>query len=162
MNKLAVGDLAPDFTAQSDAGAAVRLSDYRGRRVVLYFYPKDDTSGCTRQACGFRDAYETIEAANAVVLAVSPDGVTSHKKFKDKFGLPFPLLVDEDHSIAAAYGVWAEKSMYGKKYWGVVRSHFIIDAAGRLADVQYKISPEASVSEALKALAGGEQVAGNR
>lgn len=153
MNNLAVGDRAPDFTARTDSGAETTLSAYRGRRVVLYFYPKDDTSGCTKQACGFRDAYETVTAANAVVLGVSPDGVTSHKKFKDKFGLPFPLLVDEDHSIAAAYGVWGEKSMYGKKYWGVIRSHFVIDEAGRLIDVQYKIGPEASVDQALQALA---------
>lgn len=154
MNNLAVGDMAPDFTARTDSGAETTLSAYRGRRVVLYFYPKDDTSGCTKQACGFRDAYETVTAANAVVLGVSPDGVTSHKKFKDKFGLPFPLLVDEDHSIAAAYGVWGEKSMYGKKYMGTIRSHWVIDENGVVQDVQIGVSPVESVEKAVAAAAG--------
>lgn len=151
-NTLQVGDLAPDFALTSDAGETVRLSDLRGRRVVVYFYPKDDTSGCTTQACGFRDAYPQIEEKNAVVLGISPDGVTSHQKFKSKHNLPFTLLVDEDHSVAEAYGVWQEKSMYGRKYMGIVRSHFVIDETGRLADVQVKVSPTDSVERALKAL----------
>ena len=151
-DKLKVGDLAPDFSLTSDAGATVRLADYRGKRVVLYFYPKDDTSGCTTQACGFRDAYPQIEEKNAVVLGVSPDGVKSHQKFKTKYNLPFTLLVDEDHSVAEAYGVWAEKSMYGKKYMGINRSHFVIDEEGRLADVQVKVSPTDSIEKALQAL----------
>ncbi len=151
-NTLQVGDLAPDFALTSDAGETVRLSDLRGRRVVVYFYPKDDTSGCTTQACGFRDAYPQIEEKNAVVLGISPDGVTSHQKFKSKHNLPFTLLVDEDHSVAEAYGVWQEKSMYGRKYMGIVRSHFVVDEAGRLADVQVKVSPTDSVELALKAL----------
>lgn len=151
-NTLQVGDLAPDFALTSDAGETVRLSDLRGRRVVVYFYPKDDTSGCTTQACGFRDAYPQIEEKNAVVLGISPDGVTSHQKFKSKHNLPFTLLVDEDHSVAEAYGVWQEKSMYGRKYMGIVRSHFVIDETGRLADVQVKVSPTDSVARALKAL----------
>lgn len=151
-NPLQVGDLAPDFALTSDAGATVRLSDLRGRRVVVYFYPKDDTSGCTTQACGFRDSYPQIEEKNAVVLGISPDGVASHQKFKSKYNLPFTLLVDEEHSVAEAYGVWQEKSMYGKKYMGIVRSHFVVDEAGRLADVQFKVSPTDSVELALKAL----------
>jgi len=153
MTNLQIGDIAPDFTTQTDAGETVSLSDYRGKRVVLYFYPKDDTPGCTTQACGLRDNYPAIEEANAVVLGVSPDGVASHQKFKTKFDLPFTLLVDEDHSIAEAYGVWGEKSMYGRKYMGIIRSHFIIDEEGRIADTQVKVSPAKSVEQALKALA---------
>ncbi len=150
---LQVGDLAPDFALTSDTGETVRLSGLRGKRVVVYFYPKDDTSGCTTQACGFRDAYPQIEEKNAVVLGISPDGVKSHQKFKSKYDLPFTLLVDEDHSAAEAYGVWQqEKSMYGKKYMGIVRSHFVVDEAGRLADVQIKVSPTDSVELALKLL----------
>jgi peroxiredoxin Q/BCP len=151
--KLKVGDEAPDFEALTDTGQTVRLSDYRGRRVVLYFYPKDDTPGCTTQACGFRDSYPQIEARDAVVLGVSPDGQASHQKFKTKHDLPFTLLVDEDHAIAELYGVWGEKSMYGKSFMGVVRSHFVIDAQGRLEDVQVKVSPDKSVELALKVLA---------
>jgi peroxiredoxin Q/BCP len=147
-----IGQVAPDFTAVTDTGETVRLSDYQGKRVVLYFYPKDDTSGCTTQACGFRDHYIDIEEKNAVVLGVSPDGVKSHQKFKSKYDLPFTLLVDEDHAISEAYGVWQEKSMYGKKYMGIVRSHFIIDEAGKIADAQVKVSPQDSVSKALEAL----------
>jgi thioredoxin-dependent peroxiredoxin len=152
MSNLQVGDLAPDFSLPSDSGESVHLSDLRGKRVVLYFYPKDDTSGCTTQACGFRDAYPQIEEQNAVVLGVSPDGVKSHQKFKTKHNLPFTLLVDEDHSVAEAYGAWGEKSMYGKKYMGIIRSHFVIDEEGRLADVQLKVSPADSVAKALETL----------
>ena len=131
MAKVNVGDVAPEFSAVTDSGATLKLSDLRGKRVVLYFYPKDDTPGCTTQACGFRDNYVTIEEKNAVVLGVSPDGVKSHQKFKTKFNLPFTLMADEDHAIAEAYGVWVEKSMYGKKYMGIERSHFVIDEAGQ-------------------------------
>ena len=152
MSELSVGQPAPDFTAVTDTGETVKLSDYRGKRVVLYFYPKDDTSGCTTQACGFRDNYPVIEEKNAVVLGVSPDGVQSHQKFKTKYELPFTLLVDEDHAIADAYGVWGEKSMYGKSYMGIVRSHFIIDEEGKIADTQYKVSPTDSVARAVDAL----------
>ena len=151
-NSLQIGDMAPDFALPSDTGETVRLSDLRGKRVVLYFYPKDDTSGCTTQACGFRDAYPVIEEKNAVVLGVSPDGVKSHQKFKTKHNLPFTLLVDEQHSAAEAYSVWGEKSMYGKKYMGITRSHFVIDEAGRLIDVQVKVSPADSVAKALAVL----------
>lgn len=152
MSALQVGDVAPDFTAVTDSGATVSLGDYRGKRVVLYFYPKDDTPGCTTQACGFRDNYPVIEEKNAVVLGVSPDSAKSHQKFKTKFDLPFTLLVDEDHAIAEAYGVWAEKSMYGKKYMGIERSHFVIDENGKIADAQVKIKPEDSVAKAIAAL----------
>ncbi len=149
---LQVGDLAPDFSLPSDSGAPVQLSDLRGKRIVLYFYPKDDTSGCTTQACGFRDAYPTIEEKNAVVLGISPDDEMSHRKFKTKYDLPFTLLVDADHAVAEAYGVWGEKSMYGKKYMGITRSHFVIDEQGRLVDVQVKVSPADSVAKALAVL----------
>jgi thioredoxin-dependent peroxiredoxin len=149
---LKAGDPAPDFTTVTDTGATVKLADYRGKRVVLYFYLKDDTSGCTTQACGFRDNYPVIEEKNAVVLGVSPDGVTSHQKFKTKFNLPFTLIVDEDHRIAEAYGVWGEKSNYGKTYMGIIRSHFVIDERGKVADAQVKVSPTDSVERALAAL----------
>ena len=152
MGQLQIGDQAPDFTAQTDQNEQVQLRDYRGKRVVLYFYPKDDTSGCTTQACGFRDRYPTIEEKNAVVLGVSPDSATSHQKFKTKYNLPFSLLVDADHAIAEAYGVWGEKSMYGKKYMGIIRSHFVIDEAGKIVDAHYKVSPKDSVEQALTAL----------
>jgi peroxiredoxin Q/BCP len=152
MSKLQVGDIAPDFELTSDTGKKVRLSDLQGKKVVLYFYPKDMTSGCTTQACGFRDEYPTIQEKNAVVLGVSPDDVKSHQKFKSKHNLPFTLLVDEDHAVAEAYGVWGEKSMYGRKYMGVIRSHFVIDEEGQLSDVQIKISPTKSVKKAVTAL----------
>jgi len=149
---LKAGDPAPDFTTVTDTGATVKLADFRGKRVVLYFYPQDDTSGCTTQACGFRDNYPVIEEKNAVVLGVSPDGVTSHQKFKTKFDLPFTLLVDEDHHIAEAYGVWGERSNYGKTYMGIIRSHFVIDEQGKIADAQVKVSPTDSVERAMAAL----------
>ncbi len=152
MSQLKAGDLAPDFTATTDQGQTVKLSDYRGKRVILYFYPKDDTSGCTTQACSFRDHYSTIEEKNAVVLGVSPDGVASHQNFKTKYNLPFTLLVDEDHAIADAYGVWGEKSMYGRKYMGVIRSHFVIDEEGRIVDAQYNVKPQDSAPKALAVL----------
>lgn len=150
--KVNVGDMAPDFELLNDAGAPVKLADFRGKRVILYFYPKDDTSGCTTQACGFRDAYPTIEEKNAVVLGVSPDGVKSHQKFKTKHNLPFTLLVDDQHAVAEAYGVWVEKSMYGKKYMGVERSHFVIDENGVIIDAQVKVKPADSVEKAMAAL----------
>jgi peroxiredoxin Q/BCP len=152
MATVAIGDQAPDFTALTDQGEALKLSDLRGKRVILYFYPKDDTSGCTTQACGFRDQYPVIEEKNAVVLGVSPDSVKSHQKFKTKYNLPFTLLVDEDHAVAEAYGVWGEKSMYGKKYMGMIRSHFVIDEQGKIVDVQYKVSPADSIKKAVQIL----------
>ena len=149
---LKVGDPAPEFTLPAEDGRQVSLSDYRGKRVVLYFYPKDDTPGCTTQACGFRDAYPQIEEQNAVVLGVSPDSEQSHRKFKTKFDLPFTLLIDADHQVAEAYGAWGEKTNYGRTYTGIIRSHFIIDEAGRLADVQVDVGAKDSVARALQTL----------
>jgi len=146
------GDMAPDFEATTDTGETVRLSDYRGQRVVLYFYPKDDTPGCTKQACSFRDNYAEFNARGAVVLGVSSDPQSSHVKFKQKYGLPFTLIVDEDHSIAEAYGVWGEKKMLGKSYMGIIRSHFVIDEDGRILDAAVNVGPEASVEKALATL----------
>jgi peroxiredoxin Q/BCP len=148
----AVGDLAPDFELADENGQPVKLSDFRGRRVILYFYPKDDTKGCTAQACGFRDAYPQIEEQKAVVIGLSPDGAASHRKFKTKYDLPFILLVDEGHRVAGLYGVWGEKKMYGVSYMGIIRSHFVIDEAGRIADAQVKVSPADSVARALASL----------
>lgn len=149
---LKIGDPAPDFALQSDSGETVRLSDFRGRRVVVYFYPKDDTPGCTTQACGFRDNYVQIEEQNAVVLGISPDDVQSHQKFKTKFNLPFMLLADRDHQVAEAYGAWGERSTYGKTYMGIIRSHFVVDENGTIADAQVQVSPTDSVERALKSL----------
>jgi thioredoxin-dependent peroxiredoxin len=153
VTELKVGDPAPDFETVNDKNEPVRLSDFRGKRVVLYFYPKDNTSGCTTQACGFRDRYPTISEKNAVVLGVSPDSVKSHQKFRDNYNLPFPLLVDSDHALAEAYGVWREKSMYGRKYMGILRSHFVIDENGRIVDARYNVKASDSPVEAVKQLA---------
>ncbi len=149
---LNIGDLAPDFELADDQGRPVKLSDFRGRRVVLYFYPKDDTPGCTTQACGFRDAYPRIEERNAVVIGVSPDGAKSHQRFRAKHHLPFVLLSDADHAVAEAYGVWGAKTLFGKLVVGVIRSHFVIDENGRLIDVQVKVKPVDSVQRALQSL----------
>jgi peroxiredoxin Q/BCP len=149
MTTLTIGAPAPTFTLLDDAGNTVDLAALRGQTVVLYFYPKDDTPGCTTQACGFRDRYAEVTDANAVVFGISPDSVASHAKFKKKFSLPFPLLADTDHAVCEAYGVWNEKSMYGKKYMGVTRSHVVIGPDGTLVDVQIKVSPEDSVKRAI-------------
>src|SRR5687768_2406050 len=151
-SELKIGDPAPDFELTSDTGDKVKLSDFRGKRVVVFFYPKDDTPGCTIQACGFRDAYPQIEERNAVVLGISTDNETSHRKFKTKYDLPSILLVDEDHRLADAYGVWGEKSMYGRTYMGTIRSHFVVDEQGNLADVQVNVKANDSVSRALESL----------
>ena len=152
MSELKAGDSAPDFETVNEDGDKVSLKALRGKRVVLYFYPKDNTTGCTAQACAFRDAYPRIEDKNAVVLGVSPDSAKSHQSFKSKFSLPFPLLIDQDHKIAEAYGVWREKSMYGRKYMGILRSHFVIDEQGKLADVQYNVKATDSAPKALASL----------
>ena len=152
MSTPAIGTMAPDFELATDSGTTVKLSELRGKRVILYFYPKDDTSGCTVQACGFRDNYPQIEEKNAVVLGISPDGVKSHAKFKSKFELPFTLLADVEHAVAESYGVWVEKSMYGRKYMGIERSHFIIDEEGKIVDAQVKVKPADSVLKAVAAL----------
>ena len=151
----AAGNVAPEFELEDDSGRRVRLSDFRGRQVVLYFYPKDDTKGCTAQACGFRDAYPEIEAENAVVIGISPDGAASHRKFRTKYNLPFLLLVDEGHKVAERYGVWGEKNLYGVKYMGILRSHFVIGEDGRVVDAQVKVSPNDSVARALQVIGDG-------
>ena len=148
----AVGQLAPDFELPDENGKRHKLSDFRGRRVVLYFYPADDTTGCTKQACGFRDAYPNIEEQNAVVIGVSPDGAESHRKFKTKYNLPFVLLSDVDHKVLNRYGIWGEKSTFGHKSIGVIRSHFVIDETGRVADAQVKVRATDSVEKALASL----------
>ena len=153
-NDLSTGNAAPDFTTTTDTGEILSLSDLRGKKVVLYFYPKDDTPGCTKQACGFRDIYADFEAHGALVLGVSPQGEGSHAKFRAKYDLPFTLLVDEDHKIAETYGVWGEKKMYGRSYMGVTRSHFVIDEAGTIVDAQAKISPKESPTKALASVSG--------
>ena len=152
MAELKVGDAAPDFEAVTDSGDKVKLSDLRGKKVVLYFYPKDNTTGCTQQACAFRDSYAEVESRNAVVLGVSPDSVRSHVSFKTKFDLPFPLLVDSDHAIAEKYDVWREKSMYGRKYMGILRSHFVIDEEGKIVEAAYKVKASESAKRAVGAL----------
>jgi peroxiredoxin Q/BCP len=149
---LEAGAKAPRFTLPSDEGRTVSLDDLKGKKVVLYFYPKDDTSGCTVQACEFRDKWKSVQAAGAVVLGVSPDGVTSHGKFKAKYQLPFPLLADEDHAVAEAYGAWGEKSMYGRKYRGILRTTFVIGADGRIKKVFQKVKPKGHAAEVLAAL----------
>jgi len=147
------GKPAPEFELQSDAGETVRLADLRGKPVVLYFYPKDDTPGCTTQACGIRDAYGEFQAAGAAVFGVSPDSEASHVKFREKFGLPFTLLADTDHRVAEDYGVWVEKKNYGKTYMGVERSTFVIDADGVVQRVMRKVKPETHADDVLAALA---------
>lgn len=149
---LQIGEMAPDFTLVSDEGKEVSLADFRGQQVVVFFYPKAGTSGCTTQACGFRDKFPVITAANATVIGISPDEPAQLAKWKAKEKLPYTLLSDPDHTAAEAYGVWGEKKMYGKSYMGIVRSHFVIDAAGRLADVQVKVSPGDSVERAVQFL----------
>ena len=148
------GKPAPDFELTSDSGESVALASLRGKPVVLYFYPKDDTPGCTAQACGIRDAWGEFERAGAVVLGVSPDGEASHAKFKEKYGLPFPLLADPDHRVSEAYGVWGEKKLYGKTYMGVERSTFVIDADGNVAKVMRKVKPVTHADDVLAVLAG--------
>ena len=146
------GQPAPDFTLTSDSGEEVTLSTLKGAPVVLYFYPKDDTPGCTAQACGIRDSWGEFEERGAVVLGVSPDSETSHVKFKRKYGLPFTLLADEDHAVSEAYGVWVEKSMAGRTYMGVERSTFVIDAEGDVAKVMRKVKPDTHADDVLAAL----------
>ena len=147
------GEPAPDFELESDAGVRVRLSSFRGSPVVLYFYPKDDTPGCTLQACDIRDAWSEFEARGAVVLGVSPDPPSSHAKFRDKYSLPFTLLADPEHEVAEAYGVWGERSMAGKTYMGIERSTFVIDADGKIASVMRRVKPDAHADDVLAALA---------
>ena len=139
--------LAPDFTLQTDTGDSLTLSDLRGKPVVLYFYPKDDTPGCTTQACEFRDAFPKFNSQGAVILGVSPDDVESHRRFKEKFSLPFTLLSDVDHEVAESYGVWKEKSMFGNRYWGVDRTTFVIGPDGAVAKGFRQVKPEGHAEE---------------
>lgn len=149
---LTQGDMAPDFELLDSNGEKVCLSDFRGQRVILYFYPRADTPGCTKQACGFRDNFSTIEAAGATVIGVSPDTPEALAKWKKARGFQFPMLSDPDHEVAEAYGVWGQKSMFGRKYMGIIRSHFVIGPDGRIEDAQVNVSPQDSVSRALNAL----------
>jgi peroxiredoxin Q/BCP len=149
---LVPGNKAPPFTLVSDSGEPVSLAGLKGKQVVLYFYPKDDTAGCTVEACEFRDSWAAVRKAGAVVLGVSPDDVASHVKFKKKFELPFPLLADPDHATAERYGVWGEKSMYGRKYFGINRTTFVIDAEGRIRAVFERVKPKGHAAQVLEAL----------
>jgi peroxiredoxin Q/BCP len=148
------GDAAPDFQLKDQNGNDVKLSQYRGQHVVLYFYPKDDTSGCTREACDFRDEHSALESAGAVVLGVSPDDTKSHMKFATKYSLPFPLLADTERKVCDAYGVWGEKSLYGRKFLGVTRATFVIDTQGKVARVWPKVKVDGHVREILETLKG--------
>ncbi len=151
--KLDMGDQAPDFSLPSNTGETINLSDYLGKqRVVLYFYPKDNTPGCTKEACSFRDNLEEIESRDAVVFGVSPDSLKSHDKFKEKYELNFTLLSDEDHSVAEAYGAWGEKSMYGKKYFGIIRKTFIIGLDGKIEYANHKVKAAEHGTEILNTL----------
>ena len=147
------GTPAPDFTLQSDGGETIRLSELRGTQVVLYFYPKDDTPGCTTQACGIRDAYGEFEQAGAVVLGVSPDDEASHVKFKEKYELPFTLLADPGHAVAELYGVWGEKKYMGRTYEGVFRSTFVIAEDGTIKSVMHDVKPATHADDVLAVLA---------
>ncbi|MDR7419168.1 MAG: thioredoxin-dependent thiol peroxidase [Armatimonadota bacterium] len=149
---LQVGDRAPDFSATTDAGTRVSLHDFRGKKVVLFFYPKDDTPGCTREACGFRDAYQAVLDRGAVVLGVSTDGVQSHARFKAKYGLPFPLIADESQAIVSAYGVWKEKTRGGRTYMGTERTTFVLDEQGVITHIFPKVQVDGHVQEVLDVL----------
>jgi len=149
---LNIGDKAPNFEMEIEEGKKISLSDYKGKKLVLYFYPKDDTSGCTKEACGFRDNMEDITKTGTDVLGVSPDDLKSHDKFKAKYDLNFNLASDPDHSVAEAYGAWGEKNMYGRKYMGIIRSTFLIDEKGRIAETWYKVRVSGHVEEVIKTI----------
>lgn len=147
-----VGELAPDFTLQNESGEEISLADFRGKNVVLYFYPKDMTPGCTTQACDFRDRFEDFSDLNAVILGVSPDPIERHQKFIEKYELPFQLLADVDHEVAEKYGVWQLKKNFGREYYGIVRSTFIIDEEGKLVKEFRNVRVKGHVEEALEFL----------
>jgi thioredoxin-dependent peroxiredoxin len=149
---LEVGDKAPAFTLLDQDGEKVRLSQFKGQRVVIYFYPKADTPGCTTQSCAIRDALPDLGALDAVAIGISPDTPERQKKFDDKYGLGFTLLADTEHTVAEAYGVWGEKVNYGRKYMGIIRSTFVVDEKGKIAGAFYKVSPKATVSSVTKVL----------
>jgi peroxiredoxin Q/BCP len=146
------GDPAPGFALESDTGERVTLDQFRGRKVVLYFYPKDGTSGCTTEACEFRDHWQAVQASGAVVLGISPDSVVSHRRFKGQHRLPFPLLADPDHQVAETYGAWGEKRLSGRRYHGILRTTYVIDREGRIARVFTKVKPRGHASQVLAAL----------
>jgi len=146
------GDMAPDFTLPSDQDEQVTLSSFRGKKVVVYFYPKDDTPGCTKEACSFRDANSLFMAKGAVVIGISPDDATSHQRFRAKHGLPFHLLSDTDHQVAEAYGAWGEKKMYGRSYEGIIRSTFVVGEDGKVIKAFPKVKPEDHATEVLEYL----------
>lgn len=150
---LQVGDTAPDFELLTDTGESMKLSGLRGRRVVLFFFPKADTPGCTKQACGFRDRFPRIETANATVVGLSPDKPKSLAKWKANENLPYTLVSDPDHQVAEAYGAWGEKKLYGKTYMGILRGHAVIGPDGTLEDLRLRVSPEESVEAAVEFLA---------
>ena len=152
MPTLAPGDRAPAFTLNDQDGNKVKLSDYKGQKVVVYFYPKADTPGCTTQSCELRDAEPSLENLEAKVIGISPDPSDRQKKFDDKYGLGFPLLADTEHEVAEKYGVWGEKTNYGKKYMGIIRSAFVIDETGRIAGAFYKVSPKDTVASVIGVL----------
>ena len=149
---LTEGKRAPDFSADSTSGGKISLKDFKGKNVILYFYPKDNTSGCTKEACNFRDAFADFKKQSAVIVGVSPDSIASHDKFIARFDLPFALVSDPDHAIAERYGVWKQKSMYGRKYMGIERTTFIIDPAGKIARIFPKVKVENHHAEVLEAL----------
>ena len=152
MATLTVGDKAPEFSLPSTDGSIVSLKDFKGKKVVLYFYPKDDTSGCTKEACSFRDNLARVKKKGAILIGVSADSVNSHQKFTDKYDLSFPLISDEEKSMIKAYGVWKEKSMYGRKYMGIERTTFIIDEKGKIAHIFPKVKVEGHTDEVLAVL----------
>lgn len=153
MAKLKVGDRAPSFSLMDQNGRTVSLADFKGTKLLLYFYPKADTPGCTRQACSVRDSAEDLQESGAAAVGISPDKPEKQKKFDEKYSLGFPLLADTDHKVAEAYGAWGEKSMYGKTYEGILRSSFLIDEHGKIMQVSYKVKPEDTVPNAQEALA---------
>jgi peroxiredoxin Q/BCP len=152
MKKLAVGDRAPDFNLEDQRGNVVRLADFAGKKLIVYFYPRADTPGCTRQSCSVRDARESLASIGVAAVGISPDSPARLRKFDEKHGLGFPLLSDADHAVAEAYGAWGEKVLYGKKVHGIVRSSFLVDEAGRIAQAAYKVSPEDTVPLARAAI----------
>jgi peroxiredoxin Q/BCP len=147
------GDKAPDFSLLDQSGSPVKLSDFKGRKVLVFFYPKADTGGCTAQACGLRDVAGDV--GDTAIVGISPDAPSKQAKWDAKHGLGFPLLADEDHAVAEAYGTWGEKSMYGKKYFGIVRSAFLVDEKGRIAEAWYKVSPKDTATNLINSVAAG-------
>lgn len=152
MTELKSGDAAPEFVLKNQDGKTVKLSDFKGKKLLLYFYPKADTPGCTTQACSIRDSFKELTGKGVESVGISPDPVNEQKKFSGKFGLPFQLLADENHKVAEEYMVWGEKSMYGKTYMGIIRSSFLIDEKGKIIQAWYKVKPEATVPNAIALL----------